>query len=259
MMKSRLIMKRNNFVLIGIVLVVFLLTTILFVPEFLTHYSYSNAYAGKHAYFGPVSSDQDQEDVKSMLQHLLSVSTVIRDNRFVDSSIFWIQEKIQSEKAFTISWMNKPNWLSLESLTHFLGRRCTYKNCKMTEYKQDTSYPDALVFNTKNQLPSSSLSVFKLRPGTQVWIFFQMEPPSRITTNWFRQESFRYAFNWSWSYRLDSDILRPIGTLIMNTGFSNISYSAILQKKTKIAPWIVSHFGTQTFVKSSSLVLYGKV
>jgi hypothetical protein len=107
----RFIMKRNNFVLIGIVLVVYLLT-ILFVPEFLTHYSYSNANAGKHAYTGQVSSEQDQEHVISMLQR--PQLYVITDFRLADI--------LDSRKKFKI--VKSQNKLMKMLCTRVISNQC---------------------------------------------------------------------------------------------------------------------------------------
>ncbi|XP_060607477.1 alpha-(1,3)-fucosyltransferase fut-5-like [Ruditapes philippinarum] len=129
----------------------------------------------------------------------------------------------------------------------------------MTEYQNHTRQSDALVFNSKEELPSNISSVFKYRSSDQVWVFFQMEPPSRISTFWFRDEMFRNSFNWSWSYRLNADIFRPIRTLQRRIGNSNLDYKAIYRRKTKMAAWVVSHCNTQSLREEyvSSLIKAG--
>ena len=51
----------------------------------------------------------------------------------------------------------------------------------------------------------------------------------------------RDMFNWSMSYRLDSDIHLPYGCIAPNPYTSSKNYTHVVAKKKKMAAWIVSN------------------
>ncbi|CAH0725112.1 unnamed protein product, partial [Brenthis ino] len=143
----------------------------------------------------------------------------------------------------------------------FLKNKCEYKNCFVTKYRAffDESKFDAIIFNGKevynfqyNQLP-------KRRSPKQKYIFAAMESADNYPVC---NELFDGYFNWTWTYKIDSDFrwgyitiydldgnvvgpavsiewpreLEPVGEDIINR----------VSNKSKAAAWFVSNCFTKS-------------
>lgn len=86
----------------------------------------------------------------------------------------------------------------------FNSKNCTFKNCyivKHREYFQDALDYDVLLFN-----PSGMDNEFPLvRSDNQLYILACTEPAAYLKLG----ESYNLFFNYTWTYRLDSDITFP--------------------------------------------------
>ncbi|XP_045215802.2 alpha-(1,3)-fucosyltransferase fut-5-like isoform X2 [Mercenaria mercenaria] len=178
--------------------------------------------------------------------HNLSFHTQKYDRKFVDVVLFQHYGNNQYANRLRISWLNKPRWLNIKNVNDYLAKKCPYWNCIMTETRHFFERNDALIFNTMESLQNLSQLLFYQRPSKQVWVFFQMEPPTRINIERLKNKIFHNSMNWSWSYRLNSDIFRPIRTLAKQNDFIKRDYAAIFKRKTKMAAWVVSHCQTQS-------------
>lgn len=94
-------------------------------------------------------------------------------------------------------WSPKQKSLKLEN--------CKFQNCyvvKEREYFQDVTDYDAILFTVKG-LVSKDLPL--ARSDNQLYVFVSMESPTNfpfhVEWNWF--------FNYTWTYKLDSDIIHP--------------------------------------------------
>ena len=82
------------------------------------------------------------------------------------------------------------------------------------------------------------------RNADQAWIFFGVETPaylSKIYSHY--RPTWKNSFNWSMTYRLDSDIVTPYGYLKPRKNILPRNYSKIFRMKTKFAAWLVSNCG----------------
>lgn len=119
-------------------------------------------------------------------------------------------ERIELSKIrkFILLW-NRPNDKSFHDIPEgneiFTKNKCRYRNCIITGNKgvfSDIRYFHAIVFGhettkmTPNSLPEQ-------RSSYQKYIFHSKEPPQM---NPACDEHFENFFNWTWTYKLDSDI-----------------------------------------------------
>ncbi|XP_052805972.1 alpha-(1,3)-fucosyltransferase C-like [Mya arenaria] len=80
------------------------------------------------------------------------------------------------------------------------------------------------------------------RNPNQAWIFFTLEsPPNIMWQKDHKRPEWLNMFNWSWTYKPDSDIFYPYGILQTRDMPLQKNYSEMFRKKTKLAAWAVSH------------------
>ncbi|KAG7155879.1 Alpha-(1 3)-fucosyltransferase C-like 9 [Homarus americanus] len=138
-----------------------------------------------------------------------------------------------------------------------VSRQCPVSNCELVYDHRLLDSADAVLFH------AIDLPQFKLPPKRileQMWIFFTLEaPPVEL-------KHLRNVFNWTMSYRLDSDVPVPYGRIIPKSQSSITTAPPVKdywanKTKYKMAAWMVSHCGTESrrewFVKE--LVHFMKV
>lgn len=133
--------------------------------------------------------------------------------------------------------------------------------CLLTNDRTHLNSSDAIVFHVRdidmNGLPGS-------RWASQKWVFWSMEPPPYSLFPGFRYMA--NMFNWTMSYRFDSDVFVPYGRL---TKTGNVSvekdHKELWRSKSEMAVWMVSHCDTdgrreayvEELKKHMSLHVYG--
>ncbi|XP_046542442.1 alpha-(1,3)-fucosyltransferase fut-1-like [Haliotis rubra] len=148
----------------------------------------------------------------------------------------YTQTKNQNFKS--IVWFNTPNWFTRFS-SNSLFSGCDVSQCTMSYNHHDIPTADAVLVNGINISDSSPPP----RRQEQMFVFFSLEPPvyMNISTKW------QHAFNWTITYRRDSDVWRPYGELRRNrTKLSKKYFENILKKKTKAVAWFVSRCVSQS-------------
>lgn len=116
--------------------------------------------------------------------------------------------KLNRKRKFILLW-NSPNDKSFYQIEEgnriFRKNRCPYNNCFITRNKHvlsDIRYFDAIVFGLETtKIRQKKLP--KKRSPYQKYIFYSTEPPQM---NPACDERFHNFFNWTWTYKLDSDI-----------------------------------------------------
>ena len=140
-----------------------------------------------------------------------------------------------------ILFINKPRYVNIQQGNTFIKRKCPFKNCVLTDVFGNFSQMSGIVFNGQDDMPYNGTYLKEQRHDSQVWIIFREEPVGNIRTVWFRDNVWKHTMNWTWGYRLDSDIFFPYQTLITKKTYTMRDYSSIYKQKTKMAAWIVSH------------------
>ncbi|XP_059176631.1 4-galactosyl-N-acetylglucosaminide 3-alpha-L-fucosyltransferase FUT5-like [Physella acuta] len=120
------------------------------------------------------------------------------------------------------------------------------RGCLMTSctYTSDWRTADVLVFIPFKVYQDKSLPEFTRPPG-QRWVMMTPEAPCRAGN--FRSLNFTQfhgQFNWTLTFRLDSDIPQLYGTLERLYDVPKKNYDQIYSSKTFQAAWFVSHCRT---------------
>lgn len=155
----------------------------------------------------------------------------------------------------TSSLADQPFKYWSDKRTSFILNNCTFQNCyivKNRDYFLDVTDYDAILFNAAkfgNDYPLA-------RSDNQLYVFVSMEPATYALVF---GEQHNYFFNYTWTYRLDSDVVYPYfvtrnkrGEVVgprVNAHWRNISEmkptdeSVIdkLKNKTNAAAWFVTN------------------
>ncbi|XP_053561041.1 alpha-(1,3)-fucosyltransferase 4 [Bombina bombina] len=103
--------------------------------------------------------------------------------------------------------------------------------CQLTTNRSMYQEADAIIFHHRD---IGDYNDFPLRRySSQKWIWMNFESPSH--SNWLR--SFGGIFNWTMSYRVDSDIFIPYGYL-----YSRKRAKIVLPRKRKLLAWVISNW-----------------
>lgn len=105
-----------------------------------------------------------------------------------------------------IVWLNVPLYF-IRTQISFNG--CPIANCVLTVNKSLLATADAVLAHGVN-MPRSD---FPRASPDQIWIFFGWEPPFHYDQV-YRQKNWLGRFNWTMTYRFDSDITWPYGYLL---------------------------------------------
>lgn len=101
---------------------------------------------------------------------------------------------------------------------HFRAMNCKYQNCYLTDQKtyfEDITNFDAVLFNAVNTTDVIDLPL--IRSDNQIYIFVSTDSATNYPL---RSEDFNLYFNYSWTYKLNSDI--PFPYLIVRDKRGNI-------------------------------------
>ncbi|XP_071532908.1 alpha-(1,3)-fucosyltransferase C-like isoform X2 [Panulirus ornatus] len=122
------------------------------------------------------------------------------------------------------------------------SRQCEVSDCELVFHHRLLDTADAIVFHALDLHPHYLLP--PRRTQDQLWIFFSLEPPPVIVgTNKVNLTRVAGVFNWTMTYRRDSDVVVPYGRVILRPQSDPIPPAKdYWASKTfeKIAVWMVS-------------------
>ncbi|KAL8611997.1 hypothetical protein ACOMHN_048493 [Nucella lapillus] len=138
------------------------------------------------------------------------------------------------EKKKTIAWFRAEDERVINRLKKVL-ENCPEPGCKLLYPLPKGVRADAIVFEgvDKDEMPPNRFD------KNQVFVFRTMMGPSTLPHEgrWLR--AWKSAFNWTWSYRKDSDIWQPFGLLRRAKKVKPMSYFESLTKtKNQAVAWI---------------------
>ena len=172
---------------------------------------------------------------------------VIQWQKVTSISIFLPQGRRQSDNetytAKVILMYHFPYWHKLVPGTHHFSA-CN-SSCILTVDMELTSKADCVVFYSHYATFNGSLPPPRHR--NSVWALFASESPVHSAMQAFANPSWWNEFNWTISYRRDSDFYSGYGDFIRRPAPVPI-YEATpaLDKKTKMVAWFVSNCRTQS-------------
>ncbi|KAL8565407.1 hypothetical protein ACOMHN_029100 [Nucella lapillus] len=122
--------------------------------------------------------------------------------------------------------------------------------CMMTfDYGQVEKVDCVMIFSHtyKSRLP-------KRRPAHQMWVFFAVESPSYVRNRLFQRPEWRSMFNWTLTYRRDSDFYFGYGDVVKpRSPLPKRDLAPVVAGKSKLVAWFVSncktHSKREDFVK----------
>ncbi|XP_021365044.1 alpha-(1,3)-fucosyltransferase C-like [Mizuhopecten yessoensis] len=138
-------------------------------------------------------------------------------------------------ETILVQYYNKPKFINLQS---FVG--CEYK-CEMKAGSVNYASAKAVIFHgpTIQKTPPPPT-----KPRGQIWIMQGFESPIYYINDLLQWNN---LFNWTFTYRRDSDITRTQSVFHVNP--KNITLSNIVKKwkaKDRMSAWMVSHCGAHS-------------
>ena len=115
---------------------------------------------------------------------------------------------------------------------------CPVRSCEITQDRSLLNQSDAVLFHI-HELEGDPPQKYP----NQRWVFFQMESPGYSHNYLFRQ--WKAMFNWTMTYRLDSDIPLYYGYIHTKKKIKK-RRSRRIPRKSKLVAWMVSNCGTQS-------------
>ena len=141
-----------------------------------------------------------------------------------------------------ILFYNMESWFPITVVNDYISE-CTFDTCSLTTNRDTINTADAILY----VIPHEYLNLKhppiqrRYRNPDQPWIFMVFESPFNTYADELSTPEWRDMFNWSMSYRLDSDIHLPYGCIAPNPYTSSKNYTHVVAKKKKMAAWIVSN------------------
>ena len=145
-------------------------------------------------------------------------------------------------KGIEILFYNMESWFPIKAINEYISE-CTFDTCSLTTNRDTVNTTDAILYvipygYSNLQHPPIQR---RYRNPDQPWIFMVFESPFNIYADELSTPEWRDMFNWSMSYRLDSDIHLPYGCIAPKLYTPAKNYTQIVSKKKKMAAWIVSN------------------
>lgn len=169
--------------------------------------------------------------------HELKQEVFTKSESIVDLSVNFNRTETSVNRTFKhlVLLYNKPPWINTE---HYLLPTCEYNNCKFIVDKSTIVNSSAVVFYPS--FPNMG-STPPARPTGQIWIFYSLEPPMNFYFPDYKSPAWRNTMNWSMTYRLDSDVVAPYGTILPRKTPAVRDYDKIWLRKKKFAVMVSSH------------------
>ena len=171
-------------------------------------------------------------------------------------------------KLYYTPFFDKADWYFGLGQEAFINHNCPVKNCYITSNR--SYFPhyhqfDSILFHVRDM--SQNINDYpkqKMRKPNQIYVMFSMESPLNAD---FPYQKFNSFFNWTMTYRKDSDVLSPYGwtvplsnphqappsehfnpsmELVTNNIVEFQKYVYMVQAKKKQVAWIVSNCGTHS-------------
>ncbi|CAL8136832.1 unnamed protein product [Orchesella dallaii] len=117
-----------------------------------------------------------------------------------------------------------------------------FRNCEFTFNRSRITEAHVIVFHSRDL---NKLDMPKFRSVTQIWVWMEQESPIQAPKD---LELFSGVFNWTMTYRNDSDVVHPYGKIVpIETSPKNKSeLNAFLVGKQKVAAAVISNCHTNS-------------
>ncbi|KAK3107806.1 hypothetical protein FSP39_022642 [Pinctada imbricata] len=135
-----------------------------------------------------------------------------------------------------ILYWNPPHWIGTEQSLN--RNECLKNRCHITYKRSELDDALAVIFEVQSAVPLPK------KPMGQVWIFSTKES---IKYNYNNMRNYKGKFNWTWTYRRDSDIHKLYYTMQKRkTPDATLKPKDILKYKSQDIFWMVGHCRTSS-------------
>ncbi|KAK7497853.1 hypothetical protein BaRGS_00010987 [Batillaria attramentaria] len=186
--------------------------------------------------------------VKSHSQHLAVVSYnrkcysfALRDKQ-LEKSLALETNPLQPSPKLVLMH-SFPQWYQLKPDSNVFDS-CDHP-CHLSLDTDQASVADCVVFYThyryfpKHGPPD--------RCEKSVWVYLAVESPIHSNNEVFSQDAWRDQFNWTMTYRQDSDIYFGYGQFLKEPNYTpKMDLSSVVRGKTQMVAWFVSNCKTQS-------------
>ncbi|XP_013410328.1 galactoside 3(4)-L-fucosyltransferase [Lingula anatina] len=135
-----------------------------------------------------------------------------------------------------------------------LFESCPVNSCVITTDRNQSAIVDAIIFNVaprafhqECQGVEKECEIPLLKPKHQIWVFHTLEP-SCLTSmrKQDNKEMLFNSFNWTFTYKRNSDVFTPYGMIIKRDEPLTRNFSEIIKAKKKLVAWVVSDCTTRS-------------
>ena len=166
-----------------------------------------------------------------------------------------------TQRQFVMQWYKWPVWVLEVDPFSSLNFVCECQNCKVTFNTTHIGNSDLVIFH-HSELPIQAPSH---KTSSQIGVFASWESVF-LTNKQYQQSTWINKFDWTTSYRRDSEGYAPYGEIIPRKILEPKNYSSIFARKSKSVAWVVSHCKVNSkrmaYVKKMSkyidIDIYGK-
>ncbi|XP_046381435.2 alpha-(1,3)-fucosyltransferase C-like [Haliotis rufescens] len=158
---------------------------------------------------------------------------------------------VTGTKPKLILFYNPPGWFKVFQKFCPQGlQKCPQKHCECSFHPNQMDKADVVIIDAVDLQYRTPPA----KPTNQVWILFGLECPNYYPSQLYQSEQWRHVFNWTMTYRLDSDVILPYNILLdQQQSTPRGNFTEIAQNKTKSVLWFVSNCNTpskrQQYVK----------
>ncbi|CAH2055721.1 unnamed protein product, partial [Iphiclides podalirius] len=191
-----------------------------------------------------------------------ALQNVARDSRYAE--VYRKKERLSKGLKYILLWTQKdyePLYQLGEGQRAFIKNNCSAINCYVTDdryfFDGDVTGFDAVAFNGRNILHMKRHQLPAARSPHQKYIYFNMESADNYPVC---SEIFDGFFNWTATYKLDSDIPFPYIQIRNRDGAvvgpkRNMKWAdnqqahedwSFAHNKSKVAAWFVSHCSSRS-------------
>ncbi|GFT46529.1 glycoprotein 3-alpha-L-fucosyltransferase A [Nephila pilipes] len=135
---------------------------------------------------------------------------------------------------------NTINYYFLQSRNRTFTRfNCPNPQCVVTFKRKNLPKADAVLFHLTD---TDTEDLPPTRHSHQIWILYNMEPPWLVKKQAISQlHNLNNLFNWTMSYRNNSDVVAKYGFTMPSSGFlKNKTFDDVMTKKSKGVVWFAS-------------------
>ncbi|XP_026332091.1 glycoprotein 3-alpha-L-fucosyltransferase A-like isoform X1 [Hyposmocoma kahamanoa] len=166
-----------------------------------------------------------------------ALGDALGEDRIIDQLMYTISSDVLLNKTILLA-NEYSTWNVHSGQTEFVQNKCPVDRCILTMNSDESGTADAILFNEYHTTLNAR------RPPNQIWILYYLESIYAVQ---FCQTSPLQVFNWTASYRRDSDIVTPYERWVyynpkITQKELDRNYAA---NKTRKVAWFVSNCHTR--------------